>query len=252
MENRRGMMIAIASGKGGVGKTWFSVSLAHALVKSGQKTLVFDGDLGLANVDIQLGLNPEHDLASVLSGRASIEVAATHHPQAGFDVLAGRSGSGALSTLDDEAVVKVMAALREASSHWDTIILDLGAGLDKTIRRMSAMADMLVVLATDEPTSLTDAYAVVKVYMLDNPGGDVRLIINQAHDVASGEKTYSALKTACLRFLKKDVPLMGIVRRDPKVRDAIRNQAPFLLRHPNTMAAQDIESVALRIRGANA
>jgi flagellar biosynthesis protein FlhG len=239
-----GRTIAIASGKGGVGKTWFSITLAHALARRGCRALLFDADLGLANVDIQLGLTPQHDLGSVVAGRASMAEAVVHHSDGGFDIVAGRSGSGALSAVDPAALERVLTALGAESARYDTLLLDLGAGLDRPVRRMSAWADMLLVLATDEPTSLTDAYAVMKLYAADRPQGDVRVVVNQAATRQSGERTFATLERACQTFLGRAPALAGIVRRDDHVRDAIRRQTLLLSRHPASPAAADVEAVA--------
>ena|SRR5690242_12115536 len=178
-----GRIVAIASGKGGVGKTWFSISLAHALARQGRPVLLFDGDLGLANVDIQLGLTPDQDITTVIAGAGTLADAAVHYAEGGFDVVAGRSGSGTFSAMDSAALQRVLAAVRVAAPRYDTILLDLGAGLDRTVRTMSAFADTLLVLATEEPTSLTDAYAVLKLHAADHPEGDARVIvkIGRAH-----------------------------------------------------------------------
>ena len=244
-----GRITAIASGKGGVGKTWFAITFAQALARGGRRVLLFDGDLGLANVDVQLGLNPQHDLGAVLSGRVGIEQAVQHHAPAGFDILPGRSGSGALAALDGASLDAVLDLLRGAASRWDEVVVDLGAGLEQPQRRMAAAADTLLVVATDEPTSLTDAYAVLKLHLQDKPRGDVRIVVNQAPDAAGGKGTYETLRRACLTFLKREVPLAGIVRRDEKVRDAIRRQVPLLTRHPNSVAAEDVEGMAKGFRG---
>ena len=145
------MIIAIASGKGGVGKTWFAITLAHATARAGRRVLLFDADLGLANVDIQLGLMPEHDLGSVIAGRATLATAAFRHQGGGFDIVAGRSGSGALSALDPVTLERTLSALRDAAERYDLVVLDLGAGLERTVRRMSAWVDVLLVLVTEEP-----------------------------------------------------------------------------------------------------
>lgn len=239
-----GRLTAVASGKGGVGKTWFAITLAQALARMGRKVLLFDGDLGLANVDVQLGLNPQHDLGAVLSGRVAIDQATMHHDTGGFDILPGRSGSGALAALDGASLEAVLELLRGAASRWEEVVVDLGAGLEAPQRRMAAAADTLLVVATDEPTSLTDAYAVLKLHLQDKPRGDVRIVVNQAPDAAAGRTTYETLRRACLTFLKREVPLAGIVRRDEKVRDAIRRQMPLLTRHPNSTAASDVEGIA--------
>src|SRR3984957_3759160 len=128
--------IAIASGKGGVGKTWLAITLSHALARAGLRVLLFDADLGLANVDVQLGLLPEIDLGSVLSGRATVAEAITRHDLTGLDVLAGRSGSGSLSSLSLEALELLLARVRQQTHEYDTVVLDLGAGIDRVVRRV--------------------------------------------------------------------------------------------------------------------
>jgi flagellar biosynthesis protein FlhG len=242
-------LTAIASGKGGVGKTWFAITLAHALARAGHPVLLFDGDLGLANVDIQLGLNPTHDLGAVLAGRVSLRQAAQRADPGGFDVLAGRSGSGDLATLGLAAVDTILAGL----SHfpYEHIILDLSAGLDSATRRLAAGADRLLVIATDEPTSLTDAYAVIKLHAAASPRAEVRIVINQAASPTAGQRTYDTLARACAQFLGHTPALAGIIRRDDRVRDAIRRQTPLLTRHPACPAAQDVEAIATRLTTAS-
>ncbi len=239
----RPRLLAIASGKGGVGKTWLSATLSRALVQAGRSVLLFDGDLGLANLDIQLGIMPEHDLGAVIAGRRGVADSATPYPPGGFTVLAGRSGSGALSTLDPAALDRVLVALAAETTVSD-VVLDLGAGLDRSVRRMAAAADTLLVVATEEPTSLTDAYAVLKLANADRPGGDVRIVVNQASSKAAAERTYATLARASANFLGRKPPLAGVIRKDDHVRDAIRRQVLLQVRHPNTPAAQDVERLA--------
>lgn len=241
------MILAIASGKGGVGKTWFAATLAHAAALAGRNALLFDADLGLANVDIQLGLTPELDLGGVIAGRATLADAVLHHRDGGFDIVAGRSGSGALAALDPPKLERVLAALCQIAERYDLVLLDLGAGLERTVRRLSAWSDTLLVVATDEPTSLTDAYAVLKLYATDRPHGDARIVVNQAETRLAGERTYATLLRACQTFLGQAPACAGIIRRDEHVRDAIRRQALLLTRHPNAPAATDVTAIAKRL-----
>jgi flagellar biosynthesis protein FlhG len=236
--------IAIASGKGGVGKTWLAITLSHALTRAGHHVLVLDADLGLANVDVQLGLVAKVDLGSVISGRTTVSGAVTRHGPTGIDVVAGQSGSGALSGLPSESLDILLAQVRRETAGYDAVLVDLGAGLDRIVRRIAAWSDLLLVVATDEPTSLTDAYAVLKLHFIDRPEGHPEIVINQAQSTAAGRQTYSTLRRACEAFLHREPPLAGVIRLDPKVRDAIRHQTPLLLRHPNCPAAQDVEALA--------
>ncbi|HEY1723562.1 MAG TPA: MinD/ParA family protein [Magnetospirillaceae bacterium] len=240
-------VIAVASGKGGVGKTWFSITLTHALARAGQRTLLFDGDIGLANVDIQLGLMPKHDLGSVVAGRLTLNQAATNFPEGGFDVIAGRSGSGTLANIPLSRLQLLGDDLALLAMAYDRVVLDLGAGVEKTVRALAGSAGMILVVTTDEPTSLTDAYAFIKVTHMERPDADMRVVVNMANSTREGERIYNTLLKACEGFLRMSPPLAGVIRRDLKVREAIRNQSPLLTRSPNTEAAVDVEAIVERL-----
>ncbi len=238
---------AIASGKGGVGKTWLSVTLCHALARAGKKVLLFDGDLGLANVDIQLGLAPRHDLAGVIAGRCKLGDAIVAYDNGGFDVVAGRSGSGSLANLSSERLAGLSTALAEMAPAYNHIVLDLGAGVERTVRQLAAQAQTSLVVTSDEPTALTDAYAFIKLLLMHHAGVDVRVVVNMAASTQEGERTYATLRKACTSFLKTAPPLAGVIRRDNKVKQSIRHQASLLTRYPNCTAAVDVEALARRL-----
>jgi flagellar biosynthesis protein FlhG len=242
-----GRLIAVASGKGGVGKTWFSITLSHALAKQGKKVLLFDGDLGLANIDVQLGLMAKRDLNDVIEGSLGLEHVIEHYSEGGFDIVAGRSGHGSLSALPLQRLNDLMQQVRAIVPKYDAVIIDLGAGIDKTVRFVAAAADAAFVVTTDEPTALTDAYAFIKLSHAAGHGNNIKVVVNMSADPKEGESTYNTLLKACNNFLKLSPPLLGIIRQDKRVKEAIRAQTPYLTRSPNTETAQDIEKVAQTI-----
>lgn len=237
-------MYAIASGKGGVGKTWFSITLCHTLAKAGKRVLLFDGDLGLANVDIQLGLTPDRDIAHVTEGEMQLADAVTRYNEGNFDILAGRSGSGNLATMASQKLTDLRSDLMTLAQRYDYVFVDLGAGVDRAVRQMAGPAASTFVVVTDEPTSLTDAYAFIKLSRAANPKADMRVIVNMATTQLEGQRTYETLRKASEIFLQYEPPLAGIIRRDSKVRDAIRAQTSLLIRSPNCEAANDVNLIA--------
>ncbi|MFC4235366.1 MinD/ParA family protein [Thalassospira xianhensis] len=240
-------VLAIASGKGGVGKTWFAITLTHSLVREGKKALLFDGDLGLANIDIQLGLMPKHDLGGVISGRIGLREAVTPFPDGGFDIIAGRSGSGSLANLPVTRLQALSDDLILTGKSYDKVLIDLGAGVDQGVRQMTSLANTVIVITNGDPTSLTDAYAFIKVTHMARPKTDIRVVVNMAKDRKEGEAIYNKLLKACEGFLKISPPLLGVVRADPRVSECIRSQTPLLMRHPNCDAAQDMEAITQKL-----
>jgi flagellar biosynthesis protein FlhG len=158
-------------------------------------------------------------------------------------VLAGRSGGALLA--EPAALERMRTLVTEATLAWRIVLVDLAAGLGPTERQLAVAAHTLLVVATEEPTSLTDAYAVLKLHRQDRGGGgDSRVVVNQASDAVAGDRTWRILDRACAGFLGEGVPLAGIVRRDPRVPEAIRRQTPLLTRHPGCPAAADIRALA--------
>ncbi len=256
-------LITVASGKGGVGKTWFSATLAHALSFEGAKVLLFDGDLGLANIDVQLGLTPDRDLGSVIAGRAELEEAVSpfqggaiaqpsegekSERQVGFDVLAGRSGSGSLGTLSRQELQRLTTGLSKIATNYDWVIIDLAAGIDTAAKTLSTPSGKIFVVLTDEPTSLTDAYAFIKVMVMRDPQMVIEVVVNMAEDKLEGKRTYETLTRVCKNFLNFEPTLAGIIRRDQKVKLSIRQQTSILNRYPQTQAAKDAVQIAQNLQ----
>ena len=217
--------------------------MAQALSQRGQRTLLFDADLGLANVDIQLGLMPERDLAGVIAGRLRLAQAVVRLDSGPFDIIAGRSGAGNLASLPAHRVQSLGDELVALSGGYDQTVMDMGAGLDRTVRNLAGRAATLLIVTTPEPTALTDAYAFIKVTAQNDPTADIRVVVNQADSKAEGQRTYETLRKAAESFLKITPALAGVIRRDRKVIDAIRAQIPLMTRHPAAEAAIDVQSL---------
>ncbi len=251
VDSPKNNIIAIASGKGGVGKTWLAVTLSHLFARSGRHILLFDGDIGLANVDVQLGLTPQKDLSNVLSGKHPLKDVITHYPEGGFDIIAGRSGATSLATMPFEKLQGIAADLKDLQKNYDMLMIDLGAGIEQNVLHLASIAGRVIIVVTDEPTSLTDAYAFIKLtHTNKNPSEnrpDISIVVNQAATQKEGEATYSALNKACLNFLNLSPPLLGIIRRDNKVKDSIRSQKSLLIKAPHSTAATDAAVLSIKL-----
>lgn len=246
-------VIAVGSGKGGVGKTFISITLASALAKLGRRVLLVDGDLGLANVDVQLGIAPETDLAAVVAGWVEIEDAVTPVDggtgSGGFDVLPGRSGSGALAELPPEEVARLAAGLSALALQYDHVIIDLGAGIEANCMRLARSADKTLMVITDDPASMTDGYAFIKVLRGYAPNVEPIVAINRAETRAAGQRTYEAIARACNTFLGFRPRHAGTVMEEPKVRDALRCQRTLISTDPLAQPVQDVMAIAQMLVG---
>ena len=240
-------IIAVASGKGGVGKTWFSITLAHLFARAGRRTLLFDGDIGLANVDVQLGISPKFDLGSVFSGQRLMKDVITHYEQGKFDILAGRSGSTSMAQLGASRMQPAAEQLVALAAEYDYVIIDLGAGIEQHVQVMSALASKVLVVVTDEPTSLTDAYAFIKLCVTRENPPAIHVVVNQAASQKDGESVYNAISRATSNFLKFTPALLGIIRKDNKVKDSIRAQMSIIEKAPHTTAASDVAAISIKL-----
>jgi flagellar biosynthesis protein FlhG len=237
-------MLAVASGKGGVGKTWFSISLSHALARMNLRVLLVDCDIGLANVDVQLGLPKAPDLATVALDERLSDEAIRRIDSIGFDVLPGRSGCGRSRGLGPLVIGWLQKKLGSLRQRYDVIILDLPSGVEQGVRDLMLLADQKIVVTTGEPTALADAYALIKATRQNGVGNVPGIVVNFAQQTTSGRQTLDGLIRVCGRFLAIEPIGFGVIRMDKCVPEAIGRQTPLLACHPSCDAAQDVVAVA--------
>lgn len=240
-------MIAVISGRRGSGKTWFAVTLAHALSLYKQKTLLFDGDCGLNNTKIQLGLEFANDLDAVIYGNRSLNQVVFAYDKGRFDIAAGNPGSSGLATMSVGRLQILGDDLNILAQSYDQTILDMSAGIANPAKVLAGMSQSVIVVCTVEPQSITDNYGLIKLIATRYPKAFISIVINQVNTIEEGQRTYNMLEKACCEFLKISPPLLGVIRQDTRVRDSIRNQSTIISRYPQSEAALDVMAIARRI-----
>ncbi len=234
-------VLVVTSGKGGVGKTNLSVAIALSL-SPGRRVVLLDADLGLANVDVLLGVKAERNLADVLAGRCDMVDALTPAP-GGLSVLAGASGVPRMADMG-EAERQTLFHHLDGLQHWaDILVIDTGAGISRNVIAFAACADDVIVVTTPEPTAMIDAYATIKMIHREESHGRVRMVVNQAASAKEGEKVARGVAQTCRRFLGIQVEHLGTVPADPHVPEAVRRQKSFYLESPGCGAAAAVKGI---------
>lgn len=240
-------IIVVASGKGGVGKTNFAVNLAIALKEMGKNVVVFDADLGLANVDVVVGVIPRYNLFDVITKNKTMDDIIITGPS-GIKIVPGGSGVESLSELGDaerDEIANKFGKLKDT----DIVIVDTGAGINKNVIGFIAVADEVIVITTPEPTAITDAYGLVKVALKYVPKSSFNIVINRALNNRQADFAYEKLGGAIKNFLKKDTNYLGYIIDDAKVSKAVMQQHPFRASYPDCGASRCIDNIASSIMG---
>jgi len=238
-------IITVTSGKGGVGKTSISLNLSLSLASQGNKVCLFDADLGLANVSILTGLYPKKDLESVISGQFGLNEIIIKDYQ-GIDIIPGSSGVEKIADLTQTQTGTLISAFLDLEDY-DYFIFDTSAGISSQVLSFCMASHEIILVATCEPTSLTDAYSMLKVlskYQYDCP---VKVVINQVKSGKAAQKAYAQLKKTINKFLSIKVEPLGIVALDKNVRAAVISQTPFFMLFPDTIASKCIRSITRKL-----
>ncbi|MDR2327709.1 MAG: MinD/ParA family protein [Acidovorax sp.] len=251
--NPRAHIMAVTSGKGGVGKTFVSANLAAALTRHGLRVLVLDADLGLANLDVVLNLYPKVTLHDVFTGKATLEEAVITAP-GGFSVLLAGSGMVEYSRLTPEIRNQLMHVIDTMAPRYDVVLLDTGAGISDVVLFSVSLAAEVLVVATPEPTSLTDAYAAIKVLTTQQKRNSMRLVINQAARPGDGRAITGQLQQVLNRFVSTESgqPMrlihMGDIPADKAVRESVMRRQLLLQSMPGCPAALAVAQLANKIK----
>lgn len=249
----RTRVLAITSGKGGVGKTNLSVNLSYALMELGRRVILLDADVGLANVDVLLGTVPPAHLGQVLAADAEVIMTDLVYTGPGnLRLIAGAAGIGEPADLPDAVVQKLIRGFQGLDGSADFLILDTGAGIGRLVTELLTAADEVVLVTTPEPTALTDAYAVVKTLVRRQPGARIGLVVNQALGREEAHLAAQRLRSTVLRFLNVPLDVLGYVPQDAAVPRAVREQTPFFLNAPTCPAAQSVRTIARQLAGVDA
>ncbi len=230
-------VIAVTSGKGGVGKTYVVVNLALALVRAGRKVAILDGDFGLANVDVVLGLTPQHHLGHVIAGVQSLRSIVMEGPE-GIHVIPASSGIQELTDLGERKRQLLLAQLTDLVKDYDFLLIDTAAGISDNVIRLLNAAQRVIVVSLPEPTAIVDAYALIKVLFRRDEGKEVHLLVNAAEDNAEAEEVHRQLAYVVDRFLGQRIGFLGSIPKDPKVGESVRRQEPLLISHPRTQTSR--------------
>ena len=239
-------VIAITSGKGGVGKTNISANLAYVLSRMKKKTLIFDADMGLANIDIILGLFPKYNMHHVLLGEKSLEEVIVPGP-GGIKILPAASGIQEMAELSKGQKIALMDELNNLNEGFDFMFIDTAAGITSNVLYFNMAAKEIIVVVSPEPTSLTDAYALIKILYNGHDEKRIMLIVNMVKNSYEGREVYRKLSKATERFLDLSIEYLGYIVHDEKVTEAVIQQKMFTEIYPYAQASKCLSSIAKKL-----
>lgn len=246
----RARVVAISSGKGGVGKSTLALNLALILCSQGKRVLLLDVDMGMANLDIMLGMVPKYNLFHMIQGKKTLDEIIIQGPQ-GLAIIPGGSGIQELANLPAADLKRLLVELGKLDSDYDYMILDTGAGISQNVTTFLIAADDAIIITTPEPTALTDAYGLLKSLHRYSFNGKTYLVVNRVNDDSEGILVAEKLKMVTQKYLGLDVINLGHILNEPSVAEGIRRQQPFVQIYPRSRAVKNIERIAERLICSN-
>jgi flagellar biosynthesis protein FlhG len=239
-------VIAVTSGKGGVGKSNIAVNLAIQFAAAGKRTVLLDADLGLANADVLCNIDLPFNLAHVISRKKTLREVMVLAP-GGFHLIGGASGLARMADLGEGDRRRLIDALAELERQTDIILIDTGAGISPSVLTFIRAADHVLVVTTPEPTAITDAYAVVKVLSREDPERRLSLLVNQARSPAEARAVYDRIAKVARQFLGTSLMDAGLILSDEQIPLSVRRRVPFTLAAPKSPASRCLAQLAMRL-----
>jgi flagellar biosynthesis protein FlhG len=241
-------VLAITSGKGGVGKTNIAANLALCLAAANQRVLLLDADMSLGNLDLLMDIHSRYNISHVINGRKSMEEIIQAGPN-GLRVVCGASGLDRLADISEGEQYRLLEHLGRLQQETDTILIDTAAGISKSVIGFCLAADRVLVITTPEATAMADSYGMIKVLARKGYGGPINLVVNMARSAAEGKQTYQRMADVAQRFLRTPVYHAGTLLRDERLCEAVRQRTPVVLAYPKSEISASLAMIAARLAG---
>lgn len=249
-ELKKSRVVVISSGKGGVGKSTLALNIAINLCTRGKKVILMDADMGLANLDVMLGLVTKYNLYHMIQEKKTLKDITVLGPE-GLKIIPGGSGISELANLDEDQLKRILVELRKLDGEYDYMIIDTGAGISKSVIAFLLAADDVIVITTPEPTSITDAYSIVKSVTKNSFVGNMYMVVNRVSDNSEGILVAEKFKLVCEKFLNCSIKPLGHIVNEPLIGEGIRRQQAFVQIFPKSPAARNIDAITSGLLEAN-
>ncbi|MDD2619647.1 MAG: MinD/ParA family protein [Syntrophomonadaceae bacterium] len=241
-ELKKSRVVVISSGKGGVGKSTLALNIAINLCIKGKKVILMDADMGLANLDVMLGLVTKYNLYHMIQEKKTLKDITISGPE-GLKIIPGGSGISELANLNEDQLKRILVELRKLDGEYDYMIIDTGAGISKSVIAFLMAADDVIVITTPEPTSITDAYSIVKSVTKNSFVGNMYMVVNRVNDNSEGILVAEKFKLVCEKFLNCTIKPLGHIVNEPLIGEGIRRQQAFVQIFPKSPAARNIDLI---------